>query len=238
MKDVTEICVIIDRSGSMSGRQDDTIGGFNAFLKQQKELPGEANMTIVLFDDQYEVLTASQPIKDVADLTEKTYFVRGQTRLNDSVGKAMTDLEIHLAAIPEQDRPSKVIVAILTDGGENDSREFDHAKIVELIQRQRDIYDWEILFLAAGQDAWNAGVSLGINMAIKGVMFTNSTKNVQAAYASVSTKVCGLRRSADMTSYKSSTLSMSEDFSKAGGDVQNPPVQEEVDPSTGQSVAP
>lgn len=241
MKDSTEIAVIIDRSGSMSGRESDTIGGFNAFLKQQKEMPGEARMTIVLFDDQYEVLAASQSVKDVADLTPQTYFVRGQTRLNDSVGKTMVDLGIRLAAMSEADRPSKVIVAILTDGGENDSREFDHAKIVEVIRRQRDEYSWEILFLAAGQDAWNAGMHLGINMASKGVRFANTGQNAQAAYASMGSKVMELRSASSTAEYLCSTASMAEDFAKAGGTAENEDpqgVQAQVDPATGLPVAP
>ena len=241
MKDATEIAVVIDRSGSMGGREDDTIGGVNAFLKKQKELPGEARMTIILFDNRYEVLVASRLIQDVPDLTPETYFVRDSTALYDAVGKTITELGARLAAMPEGDRPSKVLVAILTDGAENASKEFTRDNVFDMIKRQRDTFSWEFLFLAAGQAAFRAGAGLGIDMATKGVLFSNSAGNVRSAYASVSSKVSELRRSKGAAEYLCSTASMADDFVQAGGTAENAGVQGAqgpIDPVTGLPVPP
>jgi Mg-chelatase subunit ChlD len=116
-KEAVEIVVIADRSGSMSVIRDDAIGGFNTFLKEQKAVKGAANLTLVLFDHEYLVAVDSQPIKKVVPLNNETYVPRGMTALNDSIGRAISALEAK--------NPNKAIVCILTDGQENQSREFN-----------------------------------------------------------------------------------------------------------------
>lgn len=163
MKDnLTELIFILDRSGSMSSMTQEAIGGFNAFLEEQKKAPGEANLTLVLFDHEYSVVHNGRNIKTCECLDDKTYVPRGTTALLDAVGRTIDDVGKRLAATPESERPSKVLVAILTDGLENASRDYQRAKINEMISHQTNKYSWQFLFLAANQDAIAEGISLGI----------------------------------------------------------------------------
>ena len=134
-KDFNEIICILDRSGSMASVATDAIGGFNQFLKDQKELPGEASLTVVLFDNKYELLHENTPINDVPDLNFKTYVPRGMTALLDAIGKTIDETGKRLKNTPEDQRPEKVIVSILTDGFENASCKYDKSKIKEMIEK-------------------------------------------------------------------------------------------------------
>jgi uncharacterized protein YegL len=160
-RNLTEIIFLLDRSGSMSGLESDTIGGFNAFIEKQRELPGEAIVTTVLFDDRYEVLWNGVDIKDVK-LTEKEYYVRGMTALLDAIGKTITDVSNRLANTEESKRPGKVIFVITTDGMENSSREFTYEKVRKLIRHQTEKHNWEFIFLGANIDAVKEAGSIGI----------------------------------------------------------------------------
>ena len=164
MKDnLTELVFILDRSGSMCGISDDAIGGFNAFLASQKKIPGEAKLSLVLFDHEYQMVYNGRDIQDVEPLDDKTYVPRGTTALLDALGRTIDDIGRRLSETPEEERPSKVLVAILTDGLENASYRFERAKINSMIIHQTDKYSWQFLFLAANQDAITEGLNLGIH---------------------------------------------------------------------------
>jgi uncharacterized protein YegL len=160
---VTEIIFLLDRSGSMSGLESDTIGGFNGFIKKQSQLEGETKVTAVLFDDSYEVLWDGIDAKK-AKLTDKNYYVRGCTALLDAVGKTILDIGYRLSKTNEDERPGKIIFVITTDGMENSSREFTYGKVKELIKHQQEKYHWEFIFLGANIDATKEANSIGIDL--------------------------------------------------------------------------
>ncbi len=149
---MTEITIILDRSGSMESIANDAIGGFNSFLKHQQQQEGEARLSLVLFDTQYEVIHKSVPLADVPLLTDQTFVPRGGTALLDAIGKTIHKMTDSFAARLPKARPENVIIAILTDGEENSSREFTLSHINDLITAKK-LQGWEFLFLAANQDA-------------------------------------------------------------------------------------
>lgn len=135
-ENLTELVFILDRSGSMSGLETDTIGGFNSMLEKQKKESGEAFVTTVLFDDKYELLHDRYDIKGVNLLTEKEYYVRGSTALLDAIGITINNIGKALSNTNEEDRPGKVLFVIITDGMENSSREFSYEKVKEMVEHQ------------------------------------------------------------------------------------------------------
>ncbi|NLM09700.1 MAG: VWA domain-containing protein [Clostridiaceae bacterium] len=159
---LTEIIFLLDRSGSMGGLENDTIGGFNAFIEKQKKMPGETIVTTVLFDDRYEILWNGVDVKDIK-LTEKEYYVRGMTALLDAIGKTILDVNNRLSITEESRRPGKVIFVITTDGMENASKEFTYEKVRELIKQQTEKHNWEFIFLGASIDAVKEAGSIGVN---------------------------------------------------------------------------
>ena len=162
-KGLTEIVFILDRSGSMSGLEADTIGGFNSLIKKQRKEPGEALVSTVLFDDTCDVIHDRVPIEKVAKLTEDTYFVRGCTALLDAVGGAIHHIgNIHKYA-RDEDRPEKTLFIITTDGMENASRRYTYKKVKQMVERQKAKYGWEFLFLGANMDAIAAAGNIGIH---------------------------------------------------------------------------
>lgn len=150
---LTEIACVIDRSGSMQSMADDAIGGFNAFLQTQRQQPGQARLTLVLFDHEYLKPYEDLDVRDIPPLTSETYVPRGNTALLDAIGRTIDDLGQRLAATPEAERPGQVIVAILTDGYENASTHYSQRKIAAMIDHQRQKYGWEFTFLAADEAA-------------------------------------------------------------------------------------
>lgn len=151
--DFTDITIILDRSGSMQSIKADTIGGFNNFLAEQKKLPGRANLTLIKFDHEYDVAYAGVSIAGAMPLTDSTFEPRGSTALLDAIGRTIDDAGARLRALPEKDRPGKVIMVIITDGMENSSRKFSRTHVSEKIAHQRAQYNWEFLFLGANMDA-------------------------------------------------------------------------------------
>jgi Mg-chelatase subunit ChlD len=144
---------VVDRSGSMGPLRDDAIGGFNTFLADQQKQPGQANLTLVLFNELYDVVHDGKSIQDVQPLTAETYVPQGMTALLDAMGKAINQTGARLAALEEQDRPGKVIVVVLTDGQENSSCEFSKAKISEMVKHQEERYGWKVIFLSSDLNA-------------------------------------------------------------------------------------
>ncbi len=158
----TELVFILDRSGSMSGLEQDTIGGFNAMLEKQKKEPGTCYVSTVLFDHTTEVIHDRVPLKEVPALTDKEYFVRGSTALLDAVGGAIHHIaNIHKYARKE-DVPEKTLFVITTDGMENASRRYSYAKVKEMIEREKEQCGWEFLFLGANIDAAKEAARIGI----------------------------------------------------------------------------
>lgn len=161
-KNLTEIVLILDRSGSMAGLEADTIGGFNAMIEKQKGEPGQALVSTVLFDNEIQVIHDRVPLEKIPPLTEKEYFVRGCTALLDAVGGAIHHIgNVHKYA-REEDRPEKTLFVITTDGMENASRRYSYDRVRAMVQRQQEKYGWEFLFLGANIDAAEEAGRFGI----------------------------------------------------------------------------
>ena len=161
-KNLTEIVFILDRSGSMSGLEDDTIGGFNAMIRKQRLEPGEALVSTVLFDNVSEVIHDRVKLSEISQLTRKEYYVRGCTALLDAVGSAIRHISNVHRYIRVEDRPGKTIFVITTDGMENASRRYDYARVKAMIQEKTDTDHWEFLFLGANIDAAREAARFGI----------------------------------------------------------------------------
>ena len=161
-KRLTELVFIVDRSGSMAGLEKDTIGGFNAMLKEQAELEGEARVTTVLFDNQYRLLHDRIDIRAVAPLTEKDYRVGGGTALLDAIGRTIKKIRAVQKQTAEDYRAEKVLFVIITDGEENSSRKYSAEQIKEHIEHQKEKYGWEFVFFGANMDAVLEASKLGI----------------------------------------------------------------------------
>ncbi|MBQ7515804.1 MAG: hypothetical protein IJS96_05930 [Schwartzia sp.] len=161
-KGLTEIVFILDRSGSMSGLEAETIGGFNSMMKKQRNEDGEAIVSTVLFDNVCEVIHDRVPLDEVKELTGDEYFVRGCTALLDAIGGAIRHIgNVHKYA-REEDRPEKTLFIITTDGMENASRRYTYAKVKKMVERQQEKYGWEFLFLGANMDAIETAGHIGI----------------------------------------------------------------------------
>lgn len=157
-----EVVFIMDRSGSMSGLEEDTIGGFNAMLEKQKKESGNIIWSTVLFDHISEVVHDRVPVDKVRELDSDTYFVRGSTALLDAVGGAIHHIgNVHKYA-REEDRPSKTLFVITTDGMENASVIYDYRRVKRMIERQQKKYGWEFIFLGANMDAVGLAGRIGI----------------------------------------------------------------------------
>ena len=162
-KNLTELVMILDRSGSMGGLESDTIGGYNSMLKKQAETDGEVLVSTVLFDSVSDVLFDRVPLSEMPQMTEKDYYVRGTTALLDAVGGAIHHIgNVHKYA-REEDRPEKTIFVITTDGMENASREYSYERVKAMVERQREKYGWEFLFLGANIDAIKTAGRFGIS---------------------------------------------------------------------------
>jgi hypothetical protein len=192
MKDgLTEIVAILDNSGSMSNLTNDTIGGYNAFIKEQKEISGEAVLTTVLFNTGYSLLHDRVNIKKVKPITEKEYHAGGGTALLDAMGKIINDIGLKLSNTPEEERPGAVIFFIITDGEENSSKEFTNEKVKELVELQKNVYSWEFMFMGANIDSFSAAEKIGIN---HDRAFTYSAQRIGNAQRAASVAVGNYRR--------------------------------------------
>ena len=161
-KGLTEIVFILDKSGSMSGLEADTIGGYNSFLEKQKKEEGEAYVSTVLFSDTSSVIHDRVPIKKIEPMNDKQYFVGGCTALLDAIGGAIKHIgNVHKYA-HEEDRPEKTVFVITTDGQENSSHVYDYEKIKKLVKKQQEKHGWEFIFLGANIDAIGEAGKLGI----------------------------------------------------------------------------
>ncbi len=158
-QDLTDITLVVDRSGSMTNMLADAEGGINEFITEQKAAEGEANLSLIQFDSEYEFIHKGTPIKDVPPYK---LHPRGSTALIDAVGKAINETGERLNATAEADRPGLVIFVIVTDGGENSSREFTNVMVKEAVERQTNDYKWKFIYIGANQDAFAQAGGLGV----------------------------------------------------------------------------
>lgn len=191
----TYIYCVLDRSGSMSSIINDSIGGFNEFLTQQKQIPGECEVSINIFDDHQHLLINHKQINDVQPLTKEVYYPRGGTALYDAIGCSINSLGEYLSNLPEEERPEKVLFVILTDGEENQSKQFSGQQISNMISHQRDVYSWEFIFLAANQDALSVADTLSISKG-NSMNFMASSMGTRSVYSSMSDSVSNYRSKA------------------------------------------
>ena len=197
-KNLTEIVFILDRSGSMAGLEDDTIGGFNAMIEKQKQEPGEALVSTVLFDNESEVIHDRVNIQEIEPMTRKEYYVRGCTALLDAVGSAIHHIgNVHKYA-REEDRPEKMLFVITTGGMENASRKYTYDRLKTMIERQKEKYGWEFLFLGANIDAAREAARFGIS-ADRTANYHADSEGTTVIYEAVSEAVCNVRASRPMT---------------------------------------
>ena len=191
-KGLTEVVFILDRSGSMSGLEADTIGGFNSMIAKQKKEEGEAYISTVLFDDQTEVLYDRVPIHRVEPMNDNQYYVRGCTALLDALGGAIHHIgNVHKYA-REEDRPEKTLFIITTDGMENASHKYSYDKVKKMVERQKKEYGWEFLFLGANIDAIEVAGRFGI-AANRAINYKCDSKGTQLNYEVLSRTVSEFR---------------------------------------------
>ncbi len=212
-KNLTELVFILDRSGSMAGLEDDTIGGFNAMIEKQKGEPGEALVSTVLFDHESAVLHDRADIQRIEPMTRKDYCVRGSTALLDAVGGAISHIgNVHKYA-REEDRPEKTMFVITTDGMENASRRFTYDLLKTMIERQKKKYGWEFLFLGANIDAAGEAARFGID-ADRAANYNADGEGTSVLYEAVGKTVCSFRASRPVTADWKADID--EDFRKRG----------------------
>ena len=212
-KNLTELVFILDRSGSMSGLEGDTIGGFNAMIEKQKKEPGEAYVSTVLFDNETEVIHDRVDLGKVELLTDRDYYVRGCTALLDAVGGAIHHIgNVHRYA-REEDRPEKTLFIITTDGMENASRKYSYDRVKMMIQRQQDKYGWEFIFLGANIDAAKEAARFGIREECAANYHADST-GTAVIYEAMSEAVCNVRANKVMN--KEWRRSIDADYQKRG----------------------
>lgn len=186
-KDLTDITVVLDRSGSMGICKKEAEDGLNKFIEEQKKQPGEATFTLVQFDDQYEVVHSAMPIKQVPFCH---LIPRGSTALLDAVAKAINATGERLKNMTENQRPGLVVFVIVTDGQENASKEYKKDQIKQMIEHQQNIYKWQFTFLGANQDAFSEAASIGIPMAAAA---NYSVQNSDKAFVGASLNLSRMR---------------------------------------------
>lgn len=195
---ITELVFILDRSGSMSGLEADTIGGFNSLIEKQKKVKGECFVSTVLFDHVTEVLHDRVRLEDVKAMDDTTYTVRGSTALLDAVGGAIHHIgNIHKYARAE-DVPERTLFVITTDGIENASHQYSADEVKAMIQRQKEKYGWEFLFLGANIDAVETAAHIGI-APNRAVNYRADSQGTRVIYDTVSEELCAARMGQPIT---------------------------------------
>ena len=208
-KGLTELVFILDRSGSMSGLESDTIGGFNSLLNKQKKEEGEAYVSTILFDDTSEVLYDRVPVSRVEPMNDRQYYVRGCTALLDALGGAIHHISNVHKYVREEDRPEKTLFIITTDGLENASRTYTYSQVKKMVEDRKAEYGWEFLFLGANIDAIETAGRFGISPN-RAVNYESDSRGTQLNYEVLSDTVSAVRRSKN-TSARASMRQMDEE---------------------------
>ena len=211
--DLTELVFILDRSGSMSGLESDTIGGFNSMLAKQQAEPGECRLTTVLFDNHYEILHDRIDIKAANPITDKEYFVRGNTALLDAIGTTINRIIGIQKGSSEESLAKKVLFVITTDGMENASNEFNYDKIKTMVERQKEENGWEFIFLGANIDAVKVAERFGIDRT-RAQSFHNDSRGIALNYAVLSESIKMYREEKVAKFSDSWSDEIQEDFKK------------------------
>jgi len=191
----TDITVVLDRSGSMGSIKEDMEGGFDQFVREQREAEGECRLSLYKFDDEFETVYMDKSIHEVPNLD---LVPRGRTALLDAIGRTINLTGERLAAMPEGERPEAVVFIVITDGHENASREFAATKIREMIKHQRGKYNWNFVFLGANQDAIETGGNYGFH-AGQSMSYNANTAGVAGMYVGVSRSVTNMRAGRTMS---------------------------------------
>jgi len=191
-ENLTSINVIIDESGSMFNLSQDTIGSFNTFLEEQKAVDGEALFTLCTFSNSHRLVHDCANLKDVQPLDSTTYRPSGGTALLDALGTTVINVGNKLADMKEEDRPSKVIFLVITDGQENSSREFKREQIKEMVERQQKTYSWDFVFIGANVDAFSEGTSMGFS-AGNSLSYSADSMGTASLYGAVSKNMSVMR---------------------------------------------
>ena len=185
MKKSTDITIILDRSGSMEMIKRSTINGFNSFLKEQQNTDGEAKLTLVQFDHEYQVIYEAVNINDVKGLNTDTFIPRGSTALLDAIGLTINNTKNRIKLLEKSEKPDNVLVVIITDGQENTSNKYTREKIFKKISKREKKDNWNFIFLGSNQDAIAEGSKFGIQ-ADKALSFANNDRGTKMAFMSVS----------------------------------------------------
>ena len=193
-KDLTELVFVLDRSGSMSGLEDDTIGGYNSMVEKQKKEQGEALITTVLFDDRYELLHDRINLKGISPITDREYYVRGTTALLDAIGRSIDKIVNVMRHTDEEEQAKSVMFVIITDGMENSSKEYNYEHIRKMIEHQKKKYEWEFIFLGANIDAVETAERFGINQD-RAANYHADTEGTRLNYKVLSETVSNFRAS-------------------------------------------
>ena len=210
---MTELVFILDRSGSMAGLEKDTIGGFNSLIEKQRKEPGDTVVSTVLFDNESEVIHDRLTLERIPPMTDKEYYVRGCTALLDAVGGAIHHIgNVHKYARRE-DVPDKTLFVITTDGMENASRRYDYERVRKMIQRQKERYGWEFIFLGANIDAAAEAKRFGIAPE-RAANYHCDEAGTALNYEVISDVVCAVRMGVDIDEDWKARID--EDYRKRG----------------------
>lgn len=191
-KNLTELVYIMDESGSMYNLRDDTIGGYNQMIDEQKSAPGEARVTTVLFNHTHRRIVDNMDVREVPKIASKDYTPNSSTAMLDAIGDTVIEIGKKLADMPEHERPGKVIVTIITDGEENSSTEYTLKQIKDMIEEQRNKYSWMFVFIGANIDAMSVGSSIGIDRKLT-KNYTASKVGTETLYKSLSNAMTNVR---------------------------------------------
>jgi Mg-chelatase subunit ChlD len=199
-KDYTDIRIVLDESGSMASIRNDTIGGVNTFIKSQKEAPGVATFTLAKFNStsSFAIIQNMVDIQEANELSTHTFIPNGGTPLLDAIGTCVTSAGETYAGMKEEDRPEKVVIVIVTDGEENESRKYTKNQISEMIKHQTDTYQWSFVFLAANQDAIQSGTDMGFSAKMS-MSYSANAAGVAGSYGALSANMTRMRSSTGAT---------------------------------------
>lgn len=211
---LTELVFILDKSGSMSGLENDTIGGFNSVLEKQKNVEGKCNITTALFDSGYELIHEREDIKNVKPITREEYFVGGSTALLDALVRTITSIERNQEQLPELEKADDIIFVIITDGEENSSLEYSLEKIKNLIERKKAESKWEFVFMGANIDAIKTAGDFGIN-ADRATNFVADGDGISINYRSINNLIENYRTYSEIS--EDWDAEIREDYEKRQG---------------------